>query len=453
MENLKHFNAPDFKNLESFKGSHNYKSLNEGFRNKIKELCEVFSVVEPYNEDWHRIWIVVPRGTIEDFSTFEDAKENMDVSTYEEYENLWKEYYPHDDYWFRIGVAEVNDYLCIAVNNSIVFEYNPTDYNGSYDQETDERFAYPRIDAIIHGVKESISLLLDGTYNQYVKDNLPLIHRKGTISGKDFWKGFPDARESIMEGMSESDCNEFVTLMQEFEKDAVPSERLNKMTADLFFECCSLGYEINGYDIEGLSPSEQYKKYADGRDEGLLEIDSSSAEVFENWKNDKSRFGGHPWEVMRGGNSTHVDFYPCKDDKGYYFMLDGDSRKKEVAMFYLALYRANIPVGLYNGRFIANAFTGTDRIGIVPNGVFPRYCHSMFPKEDVIDFVNIYDDEMDSIKDYVTWYDIPEIHLIDNAAAILKAQQAFEGVSEHLGVTDENDVQDLVDEVRQGDDL
>ena len=414
MENLKNFNAPDFKNLESFKGAHNYKSLNEGFRKKIKELCEVFSVVEPYNEDWHRIWIVVPRGTIEDFSSFEDAKAYMDVNTYEEYENLWKEYYPHEEYWFKIGVAEVNDYLCVAINNSIVFEYNPTDKNWDYNQETDENFAYPRIDAIIYGVKKSISLLLNGTYNQYIKDNLPLIHKKGTISGKDFWKGFPDARENTLEGMSESDCNEFVSLMQKFEKDAVPSERLDEMTVDLFFECCSLGYRINGYDIEGLSPSEQYKKFADGRDEGLLEIDSSSAEAFENWENDKSRFGGHPWEVMRGGNSTHVDFYPCKDDKGYYFELRGDYRKKEVAMFYLALHRKGIPVGLENGKLIANAFMGTDRIGIVPNDVFPRYCHSMFPKEDVIDFINIYDYEMDLIKDYVTWYDIPEIHLLNN---------------------------------------
>mgnify|MGYP006916061369 CR=1 FL=1 len=40
-----------------------------------------------------------------------------------------------------------------------------------------------------------------------------------------------------------------------------------------------------------------------------------------------------------------------------------------------------------------------------------------------------------------------------NTAAILKAQKAFESVSEQLGVNDENDVQDLVDEVRYGDDL
>ena len=156
MQEFERFNAPDFKHLESSFKRSPYKSINTGFRNKIKELCEVFSVVEPYNEDWHSIWVVVPRGTIEDFSSFEDAKDYMDVNTYEEYENLWKEYYPHDEYWFKIGVAEVDDYLCIAINNSIVFEYNPSDNLGGYDQETDENFAYPHIDAIIYSVKNSI---------------------------------------------------------------------------------------------------------------------------------------------------------------------------------------------------------------------------------------------------------------------------------------------------------
>ena len=453
LNKLEKFNAPAFKNLEdNFRNSRSYKSSNPGFRNKIKELCKVFSIVEPYNKDWHSIWVVVPRGNMEDFSTFEDAKDFMDVETYEEYENLWKEFYPQSESWFKIGVAEVKDYLCVGINNSIVFEYDPSESDLGYDSETDEHFAYPHIDAIIHSVTNSIELLKNGTYNQYVKNNLPLIHRTGTISGKDFWKGFPNAKENTLEGMSKSDCNEFISLMQEFKKDAEPSDRLDKMTADLFFECCSLGYEINDYIIDGLTPKEQYKKYADGRDAGLLKIDSTSFEEYENWRNDKNRFGGHPWEVMRGGNSTHVDFYPCVDDKGYYFMLRGDYRKKEVAMFYLALHRKGIPVGVINGKQIANAFAGTNRIGIVPNEVFPRYCHEMFPNEDVIDFVNIYDDEMDLIKDYVTWYEIPEIHLVDNTTAISKAQKAFEGVAEQLGVENEDDVQKLIDEVRHEND-
>ena len=42
--------------------------------------------------------------------------------------------------------------------------------------------------------------------------------------------------------------------------------------------------------------------------------------------------------------------------------------------------------------------------------------------------------------------------VIDNASAdaLLKAQKAFEGVADELGVRDEDDVQALVDEVRYG---
>lgn len=42
--------------------------------------------------------------------------------------------------------------------------------------------------------------------------------------------------------------------------------------------------------------------------------------------------------------------------------------------------------------------------------------------------------------------------VIDNASAtaILKAQKAFEGVAETIGINDEDEVQALVDEVRYG---
>jgi len=39
---------------------------------------------------------------------------------------------------------------------------------------------------------------------------------------------------------------------------------------------------------------------------------------------------------------------------------------------------------------------GADYIGIVPEGIFPRYCHSMFPREDIIDFLNLPWEERDT---------------------------------------------------------
>lgn len=405
------FNAPVFQSLvDKFGHSNSYKSDNLCFKNKLKELCKSFSVVEPINEDWHSIWIVVPRGRIENFCSFEDAKEYYDVETYEKYTDLWKELFPHSEYWFKISVAEVRDYICVAVNNRIIFEYDTSRLEYNYTEEVDKKHAIPIIDAIIYGVNNSVTLLTEGKYNQYVKDNLPLIHRTGTILRRDFWKGFEHAKENTFDGISDSECEEFISLMKNFKKDAIPSARLTEMTANRFLKACSLGYTINGYEVSGLSPKEQYKKYADSRDAGLLEINPDDASEYETWRNNKN-YSGHPWEVMRGGNSTHVDFFPRKDDKGYYFMLRGDNRKKEVALFYLALSRAGIPVGLHNGKLIADAFVGADKIGIVPNMVFPRYCHDMFPDEDIISFVNIYEDEMDAVKDYVTWQETPEIRL------------------------------------------
>jgi hypothetical protein len=56
--------------------------------------------------------------------------------------------------------------------------------------------------------------------------------------------------------------------------------------------------------------------------------------------------------------------------------------------------------------------TGSDYIGIVPDNVFPRYCHSLFPKEDkIIDFMNLkfYDELIPKIIKKTFWYPLEEI--------------------------------------------
>lgn len=50
---------------------------------------------------------------------------------------------------------------------------------------------------------------------------------------------------------------------------------------------------------------------------------------------------------------------------------------------------------------------GNDYIGIVPQGVIPRYCHSSFPKKDrIVDFMNlpIEDNEVKKMLPFVIWY-------------------------------------------------
>jgi len=53
---------------------------------------------------------------------------------------------------------------------------------------------------------------------------------------------------------------------------------------------------------------------------------------------------------------------------------------------------------------------GIDFIGIVPENVFPRYCHGFFPDEDrTIDFMNLGYERVEEIIEKSYWYPIKEI--------------------------------------------
>ena len=61
------------------------------------------------------------------------------------------------------------------------------------------------------------------------------------------------------------------------------SNKLPTMTANDFYRFCSIGYNANNYEYCELSPKEQYYKHAEGRDNGLSEIDPDSPEAFYEW--------------------------------------------------------------------------------------------------------------------------------------------------------------------------
>ena len=161
------------------------------------------------------------------------------------------------------------------------------------------------------------------------------------------------------------------------------------------YRFCSFGYAANHYEGGDLSPRDQYKKHADGRDAGLDKIDPNSPEEFEQWLTNRDRWGGHPWEVCAGGNSTHIDLFVRHDADGYYLVLAGSSwgRTIETVKFYLALYRKGLPVCVREANTLVKRMQETEKIGIVPEGVWPVYCEARFPDEHIISFRNLPDEK------------------------------------------------------------
>lgn len=149
--------------------------------------------------------------------------------------------------------------------------------------------------------------------------------------------------------------------------------------------------------------------------QGLTDIDENSPEEFSNWYAHRET-GGHPWEVCRGGNSTHVSLYVCKVDAGFYFAASGSSwwRSIETIKFYLALHRAGMPVVIDEGNLLADRIRGVDKIGIVPKGVTPCYCSGYFPGEKILDFMNLTTEKQAEFASRCVWRDEPKMTIIQD---------------------------------------
>lgn len=265
-------------------------------------------------------------------------------------------------------------------------------------------------------------------YLAELNSNLPVKYKFGVIKRDKLWQ-YLEKGQLLQAAYQEQNLKG----TSEFIGKPYPNYP-KRMTANEFFKLCEICYDVNNYahshydyfafskdlkdddEKEGdslenqrellqkqtseyakLTPKQKYQKFADGRDCGLTKIDPDSPEEFEKWLERDSRCGGHPWEIARGGNSTHISLYVSKleADSGsgevtreiaqpkYTLTLAGDSmaRIEETVRFALELYLRKIPFKLVNMEKIIKALTGEDYIGIVPEDVSPKYAQHYFKSE------------------------------------------------------------------------
>ena len=398
-----------------YSGWGNHVSYDEATYPLLDELFELLRQIVPSSPGraWE-LWLRAERGTLEDYSNLNNDSygECDELPSREECEQLWKQEFPEETEWFYFCAVEDPEtgYRTVAVNHRLVILQCPDEEKTDWPYNVSEFVGW-----LVDSVRNVIKELEDGSYNDRVRKELPVQHRTGTIRRKDFWNVYPEARKEFFKDLSEKDVEEFVSCMMEQNDspDQLPF-RISSITANEFYRYCALGYRENDYEGTELSPKEQYYKHADGRDEGLRDIDGDSPEAFADWYYDKNRGGGHPWEVCRGGNSTHVSLYVHGGEEGWYLAVAGDawSRTVESVKFYLALHRKKLPVYMYNGKILANRLLEGDHIGVVPQGVFPAYYSNYFPGEkDIIDYINLSFEDKDKLAPFCLWKDIPPVEL------------------------------------------
>lgn len=180
------------------------------------------------------------------------------------------------------------------------------------------------------------------------------------------------------------------------------------MTANRFFEYCRIAYlaaeEKEDHLDRKMSGRDMYDCYSDGRYGALLDIDPDSPQEFMDWLDHKipcdKRGGDHPWEIKRGGNTTHIDLYVTRErDYGWY--ANEEERKKakastkvevvlcgqhigrivETVKMFLALHRAGLPIWISDPESVRNRILGLDHLGIMPDSESLHRGWQSFPQD------------------------------------------------------------------------
>lgn len=389
---------------------------------KIKRFYKLIDEIMPYgDENEHTLYFKVPRGKLEDYGSYEEALKWGDVESKEEFIDYWKCEYPKEEKWYMMFsnhfTREKNEFYVLILNNKLVIQ-NEEIYDTKYAIDISNI-----IDELIILVKEIIDKMKNDEYNSFIEENLDKNLRYGTIRRKDYYRLFKDVEEEYFKNLTKDEIGKFEKNIkwqidsQKNMKDKwkITSKigRLKHLTANDFYNYCLAGYDANKYDKhEGLTAKEAYYMYADGRDDGLKDIDENSCEEFEQWFH-SDRFIGHPWEVCRGGNSTHISLYVMQDEDGYYLRLDGKSfgRSVETVKFYNALKDLNAPVYLDDAEAILNMILENDKIGIVPYYDIPVYQESNFKEDKIIDFVHLDDEKEEEMIKLAKWRKLDEVYL------------------------------------------
>ena len=383
----------------------------------IKRLADIFTMVcsleKQGDDDYRSIWFSAERGKIEDFGDYNEYLEEGEVDNMNDFIEIWHCYYPDELKWYNFAITKYADvhYFFIDSKLTLQFKFDESNQEPCYDfQESLAGWLFKETQQTFALIKADVK-----GYNDLINCNLPYKKRTGRILRSDFWSIFPESGEEFHVVIT-TDIKEILyKLIAQSESESF--NLLPSICSGDFFRFCEIGYDANQYFDKSnkiLTAKEKYIAMADGRDCGLTGLNEESHQDFNSWYETERNCGGHPWEICRGGNSTHISLYICKEKGGWYLRLEGSSiaRVIETIKMAIALYKSEIPFILGRAEEIYRMACGVDYIGIVPETVTPRYCHSYFPKEDkIIDFMNLGTEKAEEIIKRAFWYPLPEVHL------------------------------------------
>lgn len=258
--------------------------------------------------------------------------------------------------------------------------------------------------------------------NLRVQNEYPLKYRFGIIPYSLILATLPKV-SAIKEKLGAAKSKTFVQLVEAGFFKRFDKPELSTMTAKQYFDYCKIAYLATEEDIDlKLSGRALYQRFADGRHEGLLDIEPDSEQTFSDWLDGKhpKRGGGHPWEIIRGGSYTHIGMRVQRPyahrKEGYTIELYGQSIRglSDTIKMFLAIHEQNLPIHIVEPEKIRKQLLGQEKVGIVPDYELISFGDRHFEMEENV-FERVYFGDLEGFEEvllpFVKWENLPVLRL------------------------------------------
>lgn len=400
--------APSIENMSLW--SQTVYNLEPNSRRLFDEIMQMLGRIEPMrsNNNYKRVWLSEERGSVSDmrFDDMEEAMDYFEVDSEADLQKAFLEQYPDDRCWFMLESLSNEDcrilklkYLSICIYNEVPDHVDDMPHN---------------LVDFLQWVKDALSVAImqaeKETYLDTVDKELPYHLRYGTISRKELYNRRPDCREHRLKDLTSEEIERFIQTLGQEGDGYVPEGEIKDMTFNLYFDYASRAFDAAGYDIKGMTPYEQFRRYGEDFGGHILErLPHDTTEGFLYYYDDKHHMGGHPWGLVRGSSRTRIFLWPRLTEEGFYFNFSGNEifMAYELVKMYLALKDSGMPIRFSGCKEdIIKYLRQDDLIGIVPAYEIALYRQHEFPDQEVEDFMHYYPDEDKDIADLIQWQPI-----------------------------------------------
>lgn len=386
-------------------------------RKAYKLLRELLGIVKQvktqstYNQFTVNFWVKVLKGTLRDYGNFAEEKREGYVKSHKEFVKNWNSSFPDNEYWHNVIIVEDNGYIVVRIDEHNIVYVEPEEKHNWSDRDPSLLLSF-----LIDEAKNFVEMVANNTYTEYLTATVPYKYRHGVINRAKLWEIDKKYKKHDLENLTKSEIGLFLQNSPDMEEEQLTA-RLTEMTANKWFDICSLCYTAAKYDIKNMSPREQYKRFSDNRDGGLRDLEGDSEEVFENWyhnvKNDYHSNNSHLWEISMGSSYTRIHLYLDHDDNGYFLMLSGGihCNQVEVVRMFNALKANNLPVFITCGIKLKKFILGEDNVGLVSDNDTPyAYWYGGFDDSDANTFMRLPENADEIIKN-AKWFDFDNYEL------------------------------------------